>query len=158
MDDQMKARLTSSNLWMRALYMIFFVIAYGVAELLIALIAIFQFLTILFTGSANAPLLRLGRNLGEYVFQILQFQTFNSEDKPFPFSDWPDEEPGGDQWQGNDPEPPAPDTVDRNAEAPISEDATSSENKNSAEPEVGSDQVEDPEVSGSRKDANPPPL
>lgn len=100
MDVELKARLTSGDVWMRALYMIFFAIAYGVAELLIVLTVVFQFLAILFTGSANAPLLRFGRNLSEYVFQIIQFETFNSEAKPFPLSDWPDEEPDGEQWQG----------------------------------------------------------
>ena len=31
------------------------------------------------------------------MFDILEFQTFNSEIKPFPFSPWPDEEHGG-EW------------------------------------------------------------
>lgn len=101
MNDEMKARLTSGDVWMRALYMIFFAIAYSVAEVLIVLTVIFQFLNILFTGNANLPLLRFGRNLSEYVFQVVQFETFNTEERPFPFTDWPDQEPGGEQWQAS---------------------------------------------------------
>ncbi len=140
MNDEMKARLTSGDVWMRALYMIFFAIAYSVAELLIALTVIFQFLNILFTGNANIPLLRFGRNLSEYVFQIIQFETFNTEERPFPFTDWPDEEPGGEQWQGAEPaETQAPETT----------------------PEEGGfeERTEDvaDDVSESRRDATPPP-
>ena len=98
MEKQMKDRLTSRDVWVRALYMVFFVVAYGVAELVLSLVVLFQFGTILITGSANEPLLRFGHNLSQYVYQILQFQTFNTEDKAFPFSDWPDEAPGDNRW------------------------------------------------------------
>jgi hypothetical protein len=59
---------------------------------------IFQFLAVLVTGRANEPLLQFGKNLSVYILEILEFQTFNTELRPFPFSPWPDEEPGGDEW------------------------------------------------------------
>jgi hypothetical protein len=106
MEDAMKERLTSRDLWMRALFMILFVIAYGVAELLVTLTVIFQFFTILFTGSANETLLRFGKNLSTYIRQIISFETFNSEDRPWPISDWPDEDLDENRWMG--PPPAAP--------------------------------------------------
>jgi hypothetical protein len=51
---------------------------------------------VLFTGGANEPVLRFGRNLGAYIRQVLEFQTFNTELRPFPFSDWPDLDPDDD--------------------------------------------------------------
>lgn len=105
MDEEMKARLTSRNVWMRALYMIILMVAHYGAMIVLGLVVVFQFLVILFTGSANAQLLRLGQNLTRYIADILRFETFNSEDRPFPFSDWPDEEPGGERWM--EPDPPA---------------------------------------------------
>ena len=105
MDKEIKQRLTSKDIWIRALYMVFFTIAYAVAETVITLLVIFQFIAILFTSHANEPLLRLGNNLSIYVQQILQFVTFNTETRPFPFSDWPDEEHGGDRWlDSNEPD------------------------------------------------------
>jgi len=98
MEEEIKQRLTSKDIWIRALYMVFFTIAYAVAETVTTLLVIFQFLAILFTGHANEPLLRLGNNLSIYIRQILQFVTFNSETRPFPFSDWPDEDHTGDRW------------------------------------------------------------
>ncbi len=98
MEEQLKDRLTSKDIWIRLLYMLFFTIAYAVSETIVTLVAIFQFFAILFTSHANESLLRLGNNLGIYIRQILQFVTFNTESRPFPFSDWPDEERGGDRW------------------------------------------------------------
>ncbi len=99
MDQTMKARLTSGDLWLRALYMIFFVLAYGVAEVVLVLVVLFQFVHILFTGSANEAALRLGGALAAYIRQVLDYQTFNSEERPFPFSDWPEEPTGGERWR-----------------------------------------------------------
>ena len=98
MEEELKARLTSKDIWIRLLYMLFFTIAYAVTETIVTLVVIFQFFAILFTSHANEPLLRLGNNLGIYIRQILRFVTFNTESRPFPFSDWPDEEHGGDRW------------------------------------------------------------
>lgn len=147
MNTQMKDRLTSSDVWLRALYMIFFAIAYSVAELIVALLVVFQLLAVLFTGSVNEPLLRFGRNLGEYVFQILQFETFNSEEKPFPFSDWPDAAPGGESWlESSMPDP------DTRADA----EADSAAGQVDEDSSASFDAAPDAEVSESRKDATPP--
>ncbi|MCZ6710253.1 MAG: DUF4389 domain-containing protein, partial [Gammaproteobacteria bacterium] len=91
MEQEIKQRLTRRDIWMRALFMVFFLIAYSVAEAVVVLLVLFQFVTILVTGDSNRNALRLGNNLSTYVYQILQFQTFNTESRPFPFSDWPDE-------------------------------------------------------------------
>ena len=104
MASELTEKLTRRDIWVRALYMMLFVIAYGVAEILLALVVVFQFFAILFTGRANEPLLRFGTNLSTYVYQILKFLTFNAEQQPFPFSDWPNEEHEGERWL----EEPAP--------------------------------------------------
>jgi hypothetical protein len=116
MDQEIKQRLTRRDIWVRALFMVFFLLAYSVAEAVVVLLVLFQFVTILLTGHANQNALRLGYNLSTYVYQVLQFQTFNTESRPFPFSDWPDEareddlrdDPQGDvegaedSWAGSD--------------------------------------------------------
>ncbi|MDH3640531.1 MAG: DUF4389 domain-containing protein [Gammaproteobacteria bacterium] len=101
MEEEIKQRLTSKDIWIRGLTMLFFGIAYSIAELVIFLVAVFQFLTILFTGRANEKALALGNNLSTYVYQVFQFQTFNTEERPFPFSDWPDEQVGENAWSGD---------------------------------------------------------
>jgi hypothetical protein len=98
MDQETKSRLSDRSIWVRILYMVILVIAYSVAEAVLVVVSIFQFLTVLFTGSVNEALQRFGANLSAYQYAILQFATFNREDLPFPFNDWPDVEPGETPW------------------------------------------------------------
>jgi len=106
MADQFRHHLTSPNIWIRLLFMILFGIAYSIAEFVIVCIAIFQFFAALITGRVNESLLKLGNNLSVYVYQVFQFQTFNSETRPYPFSDWPNEAVAENAWL-RDPEPDA---------------------------------------------------
>ena len=98
MDDGIKERLTRRSIWLRALFMLFFALAFAIAELLIWTLAIVQFFIILFTDRANEPLLRFGNNLCAYIYGLFRFITFNTEQHPFPFSDWPDEEFAENPW------------------------------------------------------------
>lgn len=142
MDPALKARLTSRDLWMRLLYMILFAIAYGLAELLMTVVVIFQFVFILLTGGANEPLLRLGQNLTRYIADIIRFQTFNSEDKPFPFTDWPEEAPGGERWREQDVGgPPAATSTD--AVPPAPDAAAHPEAENASDSRAGADSTPD---------------
>ncbi len=71
--------------------MIIFAVAFNVAEIVILIVTVFQFLASLFTGEPNDRLMRFGRNLAHYIQQIIAFMTFATEERPFPFSTWPDE-------------------------------------------------------------------
>jgi hypothetical protein len=89
MSDELKAHLKERSTWLRGLYMLLFAIFYTIAEVVITAVVVFQFLLALFTGNANERLLKLGQSLGTYVYQILQFLTFNSDYHPYPFGAWP---------------------------------------------------------------------
>lgn len=91
MSQDYKANLTRSSIWMRLIYMIIFAVAFNVAEIVIFIVTIFQFLASLFTGEPNDRLVRFGRNLAKYIHQVIAFLTFATEERPFPFSSWPDE-------------------------------------------------------------------
>lgn len=91
MNDDIKESLKDNSTWMRVLYMAIFVIIFNIVELLIAALVIFQVLVLLFTGEKNQRLLGFGSMLSLYVYRILRYLTFNSEEKPFPFADWDSE-------------------------------------------------------------------
>jgi hypothetical protein len=65
--------------------------AYRVAEFVTFAVVVFQFFASLFTGKPNDQLTRFGRNLARYFQQITVYMTFATEEKPFPFTPWPDE-------------------------------------------------------------------
>ncbi|MBT6893075.1 MAG: DUF4389 domain-containing protein [Gammaproteobacteria bacterium] len=102
MKEEMRENLIDEGIWMRGLFMVLFLIAYNIVEFLILLVALFQFVAVLFTGRVNETVLRLGNNLSLFALETFQYLTFNSNLRPFPFSPWPDEEPGGDLWRDND--------------------------------------------------------
>jgi hypothetical protein len=115
--------------WRRTLYMILFVIGYSIAELVVGLVVVVQFVVVLFTGTANEPLLRFGNGLATWVRQVFRFLTFNTETMPFPFSDWPDESADGGRWRARSTpaestaaDDPAAASVEAAAAAPAASD------------------------------------
>ena len=120
MEDETREKLTNGNVWVRGFHSILFLIAYNIAEIILILLAIFQFLSVLITGRANEPLLRFGKNLSIYVEEIFEFLTFNTEVRPFPFEPWPDEPAGGQQWL--DPEPEPVDIAEETSRSPVDDD------------------------------------
>lgn len=89
MANEIKQNLKKRGTWLRALYLLLFVILYGVAELVITAVVVFQFLALLFMGETNARLLKLGQSLSTYVYQVTLFLTFNSDYHPYPLGAWP---------------------------------------------------------------------
>lgn len=93
MTHDYKKNLKQTSTWKRGLYMLLFAVFYGIAEVVLIAIIVFQFLLKLFTDVTNARLLQLGQNLSTYIYEILQYLTFNSDYQPYPFGEWPDGEP-----------------------------------------------------------------
>jgi len=91
-NEELKKNLTSGNQWMRLLYMVLFAFLLEIAGLVMLAIVALQFLFSISTGSANDNLRRLGDQIASYFYQTLQFLVYNSEEKPFPFSEWPESE------------------------------------------------------------------
>ena len=97
MDTELKDNLRKRQTWLRGLYMLLFIVIFHVAEFVVGAVVLLQFLFTLFTGMTNTRLLQFGQSLSRYVYGILRFLTFNSEDLPFPFTDWPAADSGDDQ-------------------------------------------------------------
>lgn len=77
---------------LRVAYVIFFYFIYGLTDFLLLLIAITQTLLNLFNGGPNQSLQAFGASLGLYVKQIAEYVSHAHDEKPFPFSDWPNAE------------------------------------------------------------------
>ena len=84
-DEPRKTR----DIWIRGLIMLLFVIALGIAQWLLGLVAIVQFLWLLIGGEENRFLTRFGTSLAKWFSETVQFLSCASEDKPFPSKEWP---------------------------------------------------------------------
>ena len=91
MSGNLKQKLTRPSIWLRLVSMIVLAVALNIAEIVILAVVVFQFLATLFTSKPNIQFTHFGRNLARYLQQIITFMTFATEEKPFPFSPWPDE-------------------------------------------------------------------
>ena len=89
MNEEIKQRIQKRENWQRGLFMLFFMFIYGFSNSLIIGILFFQFATLILTGKTNEFLLGFSQSLSIYIHQIINFLTFNSEQRPFPFSVWP---------------------------------------------------------------------
>ena len=94
MNETLKSSITNGKTWMRLVYMILFAIVLNLAELVVAFVAVVQFLFKLFSGQVNQHLAEFGDGLAGYFRQMIAFLTFRTDDKPFPFAPWPQTSPG----------------------------------------------------------------
>lgn len=115
MSDEYVENLKKPSAWLRVLFMAGFVLALYVAGVILLVLMLAQILFSLITGEDNANLRRLGASLTLYVAQILQFLTYNREEKPFPFAQFSlsNEDEAGDVTAADSaaaaqPESPAP--------------------------------------------------
>lgn len=76
------------NVWSRGLFMLIFVFFFGIAEAILAVITLVQFLFMVFTKEKNVFLVSFGRDLGRWMHEVAQFQTGSTEEKPFPWKGW----------------------------------------------------------------------
>lgn len=88
MSDE-KQGLERESIVLRMLWMVIFVVVWQLAELLLAAVVLLQLGYRLFYSAPNAGLLSFGDSLSQYLAQIGRFGTFNTEEKPWPFADWP---------------------------------------------------------------------
>ena len=87
--DDLVENIRELSGWVRVLFVIFFIVVlHLIIGPLIVLLALAQGLFLVFTTKPNENLAGFGALLVTYVSQILNFVTFNSESRPFPFSDF----------------------------------------------------------------------
>ena len=77
------------NIWLRFLYMILYFIVHRLATMVLYLVAALQFLMVLFSKDSNEKLIDFSWSLNQYILQTGRFLSFETEQKPFPFVNWP---------------------------------------------------------------------
>ncbi len=83
--------------WFRGLFVLLFSVLYCLTKIVVLAVVILQFGFVLISGRVNQQLVNFGESASQYIYQILQFMTFYTDQKPFPFSSW-----------SGSKEPPAP--------------------------------------------------
>ena len=85
-----KENLKNPDVWLRGLFILIFGVILYFAVILVWLVVAFQFVTKLLTGDLNRQVTDFNGGLLRYISLILGYITFQSDEKPFPFSPWPE--------------------------------------------------------------------
>lgn len=89
MKMNIKDNAKNIDTWLRGLFILVFAVIFYFLVGLIWLLVIFQFVTKVITGALNSNLEQFSTKMTCYAMQILNYITFQSEDRPFPFSPFP---------------------------------------------------------------------
>ncbi|MCK4671617.1 MAG: DUF4389 domain-containing protein [Candidatus Aegiribacteria sp.] len=93
MEQQTNAKRNYKDDLIRGAFMILFFVAARFVGVLVALITLFQFLCVLIASKPNDNVKHFGKNLSLYAAEIIQFLSYNTDRKPWPYSKWPEEIP-----------------------------------------------------------------
>lgn len=87
--SEFKTTVSSDAFWLKTLYVIGFFLVFRIMDVVLLLLTVTQWVFQLLTGSANPALVRFGVGLSLFLAQITRFLSGATEEKPFPFQDWP---------------------------------------------------------------------
>ena len=90
--EEAKPEKDKKAIWWRGLYMVLFAFLVSIAKMVVVAIVVFQFITVLITDKPNEQLHKFSKGLAKYIYEIVLYLTFNSEQQPFPMGPWPGED------------------------------------------------------------------
>jgi hypothetical protein len=85
-----EAKPTTRDVWMRGLFMLVFIIAFWAAQWLLNFLAIVQFIWLLAAREPSQFIARFGNSLSTWLAEVGRFLTCATNDKPFPWRQWPE--------------------------------------------------------------------
>ncbi|MGI9205130.1 MAG: DUF4389 domain-containing protein [Woeseiaceae bacterium] len=92
--SDLEKNVKSRSTWMRLVFMLISLALLAVSRVVTAAVVLIQFFTVLLTGETHEQLKSWGHSLAIYSYEVVDYVTFNSEIRPFPFdADWPTELP-----------------------------------------------------------------
>ncbi|MFQ5609869.1 MAG: DUF4389 domain-containing protein [Woeseiaceae bacterium] len=92
-DGKIEDHVKSKSTWLRLLFMAIFYALASLASLVLTFVVALGFFWVLFTGEKNRRLQAVGQGIASYLYQIVRYLTYNSDEKPFPFeAEWPSPE------------------------------------------------------------------
>jgi len=86
----LEENLKSKATWTRLLFMVISYILVSIASFVGTFVIVFGFLWLLITGEVNRQIRQVGQSIAAYVYEIIRYLTFNTDQRPFPLGgDWP---------------------------------------------------------------------
>lgn len=87
--SDVKTNVKNVDTWLRGLFIVVYAVISYVLFWIIWLVVIFQFIMKVLTANLNPNVMNFSGGLTRYAFQILEYVTFQSEERPWPIGPWP---------------------------------------------------------------------
>ena len=84
-----KSETQYESILLRVLWMIVYLLVWQVAQFILGAVVLVQLIYRLIYGAPSASLMNFGDSLSQFLAQIGRFGTFHSDQKSWPFADWP---------------------------------------------------------------------
>jgi len=81
--------ITNGMIAIRFLYTILFFLALGIVGVILKIAILFQFVVLFATKKPNESVRDFCNQLSTYGYRLLRYISFNENQRPFPFSDYP---------------------------------------------------------------------
>ena len=91
--DDVKRNLLSADQWLRMFLMVCYLVVAWVVGIVLVVVMVAQTLVVLITAELNLNLQRFGAITAGYLYQIVMYLVYATDEKPFPFSPLPSAEP-----------------------------------------------------------------
>lgn len=86
----LEQNIKSRSTWLRLLFMVIYYVLICLAGMVGTFVVVVGFLWVLFTGEVNQQLRQVGQGIAAYIYEIVRYLTFNTDERPFPFgAEWP---------------------------------------------------------------------
>ena len=90
MDELIESQPKRSDYCIRlVIALVYFGLLFYLVKTVVGLVLLAQFILGIFAGQINRRLVDFTGDLNRFSYHVLQYLTWNSNDRPFPFSDWP---------------------------------------------------------------------
>ncbi|MBD1552008.1 DUF4389 domain-containing protein [Pseudomonas typographi] len=99
---------------LRVFWMLLYLLVWQAAQMLLGVLVAVQLVYRLIYGAPNGRMMSAGDSLSQFLAQIGRFGAFHTEQKPWPFADWPAPRPP----EGAPPHRPPPAAQPAAGEAP----------------------------------------
>jgi hypothetical protein len=88
-DTEIAGNLTNPDVWIRLVFMLLYAAAFYIGVWIGGAVALIQLAFKLISGKSVPRLAVFGTNLGTYLSQIMAFETFGSDRRPWPMTPFP---------------------------------------------------------------------
>lgn len=90
--QEIKQNLLDSSTWIRILFVVLYTIIYFLIRYLVFVIVVVNAISNLLSGKSIDALEKFTKQLNVFIFQCMEFITFASDTKPYPFAPWVQDE------------------------------------------------------------------